>query len=66
MVIGELTGTHGRQSNGPISEPHVRPNLPFLNGGFDELFLFQISANRLPIDENVNGAHLKRQWLVVK
>ena len=31
-----------------------------------EKFPFQISANQLPVDSNVNRVHFRIHWLVVK
>ena len=49
----ELIGTHGRAIECAHLRPHVRPN-PQTRGSKS---LFQISANRLQVDENVNRAH---------
>ena len=61
-VNWELIGTKGGLSTGPIPDP-LRPPTSKLGG---QKFPFQISANRLQVDENVNRAHFRINWLVVK
>ena len=59
-----LLGANGKPwaglSNGPIPDP-TRPLTPQTGV---EKSPFQISANRVEVDENVNGAHLGIHWLV--
>ena len=52
----------GGLSNGPIPDPHVPITLQ--TGG--RKVPLSIVANRLEVDENVNTAHFRIHWLVVK
>ena len=48
----------GGLSNGPIPDPHA----PYLSKPAVEKSPFQISANRLEVDENVNRAHFSTHF----
>ena len=62
-VNGELIGTHGQAVE--WTYPHPRVTF-YPQTGEVEKPPFQISANRLELDENVNRTHFKTHWLVVK